>query len=580
MLDDLPPEILLLIFKHLDGLTLTKLYRLSRRLGVIVLLQLHDIYGTRTIELQPFELQDPIGDKHTLKFVQELVINDDVPVCYHDPRSGPSNHSKNALIKILVRLEKELTKDGLISFRWKAGNCVPRQILGPEGFLSQYQRNIRHLSLDTTKCRKRHSNGHAMSISALRQIRDFSWKGLGNISDCISLKAFLDSNGDHLEELELDMHHALSTNLQDWQGSNGNENTFAYKVLRLEEGQKQVMTPCLKKLSLCRADLNSGMIEIVHALQLHKIRSLTLRKCTNTSGLLNTIVDVSSVMQLTSIDIEIDAANNENVDAFRRFFELPFPNLQDVFLHVDAWDDESTCIHWQSIFVPGRHLKRFVYHRRLEDRDEAERDLSTPPDTAVELNEEMLSLLSSAKLQCVGLCEDPANLMEKLTQPNVHQLEWEILNIRTAPTYLNRRLHNLKHAISTSQLGFEAINDLLDVYTNRFSVLPCSISQIQHFLSGELLEFFTFAAWAFGPTGLPKLDLLVYGEVNDVYLSSDDCIYLCRNPNTAPLCLPFRRLDIIGPVSGDDDSYDQMMRRKFQSHAAFFETMVSSEWEF
>ncbi|KAL4796743.1 hypothetical protein BDV19DRAFT_387934 [Aspergillus venezuelensis] len=239
-----------------------------------------------------------------------------------------------------------------------------------------------------------------MSISALRQIRDFSWKGLGNISDCISLRIFLESNGHHLEELELDMHHSLSTNLRDWQNSNGNENTFAFKALRLEgEGQTQVVTPSLKRLSLCRADLNSGMIEIAHALQLHKLRSLRLRECTNISGLLNTIADISIMMQLASIDIEFDATNNENVDAFRRFFELPFPNLHDVFLHVDAWDDKSTCVHWQSIFIPCRHLKRFVYHRRLENHDKAERDFSTPPDTAVELDEEMLSLLSGAKLQ-------------------------------------------------------------------------------------------------------------------------------------------------------------------------------------
>ncbi|KAL4960418.1 uncharacterized protein BDV14DRAFT_204728 [Aspergillus stella-maris] len=418
-----------------------------------------------------------------------------------------------------------------------------------------------------------------MSISALRQIRDFSWKGLGNISDCISLRVFLESNGHHLEKLELDMHHSLSTNLRDWQSPNGNENTFAFKVLRLEEGQTQVMTPLLKKLSLCRADLNSGMIEIAHALQLHKLRSLRLRKCINISGLLSTIADISIMMQLASIDIEIDATNNENADAFRRFFELPFPNFHDVFLHVDAWDDKSTCVHWQSIFIPGRHLKRFVYHRCLEDRDKAERDFSTPPDTAVELDEEMLSLLSGAKLQCVGLCEDPANIMEKLSQPNVPQLEWEILNIRTAPTYLNQRLHNLQHAIPL-QLGFEAINDLIDVYMNRFPVLPCSISQIQHFPPGELLEFFTFAAWAFGPTGLPKLDLLVYGKVTDVHVPSDNCIYLCRNPEIAPLYLPFQRLEIAEPVDGDDDSYDQEMRRKFQSHAEFFETMVSSDREF
>ncbi|KAL4960419.1 uncharacterized protein BDV14DRAFT_146077 [Aspergillus stella-maris] len=120
MLDDLPPEILLLIFKHLDGLTLTNLYKVSLRLGAIALPQLHEIYGARKIELQPFILQDPLGDKHTLKFVQELVFKDDVPVCYHDPRGGSSNHFKSALIKILVRLEKELTKDGLISFRYTA----------------------------------------------------------------------------------------------------------------------------------------------------------------------------------------------------------------------------------------------------------------------------------------------------------------------------------------------------------------------------------------------------------------------------------------------------------------------------
>ncbi|KAL4946636.1 hypothetical protein BDV06DRAFT_181999 [Aspergillus oleicola] len=579
MLDHLPVEVLLLVFEHLDGITLMELFQLSPRLNAIILPLLHELYHTRTVVLRPGISQAALGDQYTLKFVKRLVFKaDDPAVCYRDFRTEEAtiNHE---LSRALAPLEGCLTKNGLVSFRWEVGTCIPDQLLGPKGYLLQHQGSIESLRLDFSKCCKRQTHDQVLDISPFCNIRSFSWRGRGRFDDCVSLMDFLSCNADHLEELELDAPYSLGKNLQKWQDLNGNSNVLGFKVPRLQEGQTETIFPSLKKLSLCRIGFKSAVTEMAYTFQLHQLRSLKLRKYDNISEMLSTIADVSGTIQLVNMDIEVDASNNENIDAFRRFFELSFPSLEDVFLHVDAWDDESTRVHWRSIFAPGRHLKRFVYHRRHETRGESGfKGFSTLPDTAVELDEEMLSLLSGAKLQCVGLCEDPATLMEKLSKPDVPRLEWEILNIRTAPTYLNQRLHNLRHAILTPRLDFEDLNDLLAVFSTRFPSLSFDFaSQTRYFMPFELLDFFTFAAWAFGPTGLLKLDLLVYGEVDDVHVPSSNCLYLCRNPATAPLCLPFRQL---GTVSGDGDIHDQKMRRKFQAHAELFETMPSSEWEF
>ncbi|KAL4928850.1 uncharacterized protein BDV17DRAFT_291177 [Aspergillus undulatus] len=609
MLDSLPAEILLQICKYvrnwngsshpaqtpyspgtqLDSNTLTKVNKLSRRLHAIIEIHLHEIYRKRTIALNTDWDADPVlPDKHNLRFAKELVFAADpgdcyVKNCFYDSKRPAASlrNPEDGLSWAVIPLYRGLVRDGVVSFRWELGSCVPHHLLGPGGYMCENQRNIECLALDTSKCANNHGDG--LSIWMFHRVRSFSWKGVCKIKDCVSLMDFFSCNAHQLEKLELGVHHSLSTNLRGWEDPQGNQNAFAVKILQLQKGHAQTSLSRLRELSLCGVDFKYAVPEMAYAFQLHQLRHLTLRQCATISELLGTIADITTTVQLNSLDMEIDAANNEDTDAFERFFHLSLPNLEDVYIHVDALDELSLShrIHWRSVFSLRTRLRRFVYHRRLAAHW-PEVDTSTPPDTAVKLDEEMLALLSGANLQCLAISEDPSTLMAKLSQDDndIPPFEWEILHIRTAPTHLTHYLHNLQNNIPTRSLDFESLNNLLSIFSYRFPGLSFNFSaHTKNFAPVQLLEFFTFAAWAFGAKGLPKLELLVYGEVESVH-KAGKYITLCRNQTTSPLCLPFRPLDAVGYPNIRASRDDVAMRRKFQSHAAFFETMPSSQWEF
>ncbi|KAL4913223.1 hypothetical protein BDW62DRAFT_214398 [Aspergillus aurantiobrunneus] len=550
MLSLLPVEILL----QLDDHVLLNIYQLSHRLHAIIVPRLREIYRSRTVLLNAdWNIQPCLTERHTLKFVKELVfvagfekIYDQH--CFHDVDRGSGHDEQrgDALGRILMPLFRGLTRNSLVSFR-----------------------NIECLSLNTATCREQHDPHQKLSISRFHRIRTLSWRGICMINHCIALTEFFQINAHRLEELELSFNSWIYTNLRRWADLHKDwtvaRNAFASKVLALKEGETRTVFPRLTKLSLCN---------------LHRLRALKLRECQAVSDLLYTVAEVASTVHLVRLDIEIDATNNQDTESFRRFFDLSFPDLEDVFIHVDAWDDESTRAHWRSILAPGRgrQIKRFVYHRRHEAQYDPESILPrTPAGTAVALGDEMLTLLRGTNLQCVGISDDPSSLMKKLSQ--AAPLEWEILNIRSSPTHPNQHIQNLERGQPRPTLDFETMNDLLALFSTRFPGLYVDIAALTRIFSlAQLIELFAFASWAFGPNGLPKLDLLVYGEVESVHTPASGCICLCRD--TAPsrsfvACVPFRLLEITGSGAAGGE---MALRRKIQDNAEFLETRPSCLW--
>jgi hypothetical protein len=118
------------------------------------------------------------------------------------------------------------------------------------------------------------------------------------------------------------------------------------------------------------------------------------------------------------------------------------------------------------------------------------------------------------------------------------------------------------------------INDMIASFRALFPGLSFNISRLHPFSPRELGSLFGFACWAFGPTGLPKLDLLVYGEVKDLSGPSFDYICLCRDTTALVGCVPFRVLEMGKSADGDVE-----LRGKIKANAEFLETMPSSPWD-
>ncbi|KAF4152094.1 hypothetical protein CNMCM6936_002277 [Aspergillus lentulus] len=560
MLAQLPVEILLQITAYLDNETLTNLYELSRRLYCVIAPQLREIYRVKTVDLgsvknvQEINIRPHLTGRRMLKFVEELIF---VGHC-GDHREW--NHCflhagkcADDLGRALMPLFRGLKRHSLMTFRWYIEACVPHQILGSKGYLRRHQRNIKHLMLKTGWCIEDTDLSRKLSISRFHNVRNLCWTGISTINHHIALTHFFAANACRLEELTLDVYsHPRFTAKwrdlhNDWMKA---RNIFAFKVLQLQKNNTQSLFPRLRKLSLCGVGFQYAHTEMAYAFQLHKLHTLKL----NSSHILETVAEIADnqTIPLTALIIRVDEQWSR---LQQRFFALSMPNLKDVFLRINAPDQTSLTPHLRSIFTPGREIRRFVYHRHLYVASDTASvwDPTVGPmvwDTGV------VTLLSKANLQCVGLCDHLPSLRFHLAQNP--PMTWEILHIRCLPT-----IHEEYHPHNPTF-------DLTYDFDGPFNKPPTSVVDLtsyrSEFTTGEITEFLAFANWAFGPNGLPKLELLVFGQVNTTHWvqALERYIFLTRNTDVATrMKYPYRQVEVgdEGIQTKFEDNLDFLMTR-------------------
>ncbi|KAL2830619.1 hypothetical protein BDW59DRAFT_158521 [Aspergillus cavernicola] len=568
MLGQLPVEILLQITGYLDNETLTNLYQLCCRLYHVIGPRLREIYRTKTVDLgaikrdQELDIRPHLTDRRTLKFVEELIFQDYSGDLYTGIYC--SHHVKGRgkdLGLALMPLFRGLKRNSLVSFSWNLRACIPHQILGPRGYLRRHQRNIERVSLKTGWCPGDTDPSGKLSISRFHRLRSLSWTGISTINHCIALTELFAVNAHCLEELELGL-NSLPQRLAKWRDLQKDwmkaRNAFAFKILQLQQNQSQAVFPWLRKLSLYGVDFRYAFTEMAYAFQLHKLQALKFRRCYFSSDVLRTIAEIADndTIQLASLDIKLNPYSNRDLDSFQRFFALSMPNLEDVFIHVEAYDQTSLKTHLRSIFALGRNLKRFVYHSHLD----VEGDLAgawEPTEAPMVWDDEILTLLSNANLQCFGLCDQLPSLRFHLSQHS--PMTWEILHVRSLPTM---HLEYQPHNPGTFHLDFDFDAPFTPPPNSLFDPAPYR----PNFTAAEITDLLAFASWAFGPRGLPKLDLLVLGEVDTVRClgpSGSYSICLTRNTDVSTrIQFPYRQV-----MPGDEE-----IRREFQAHEDFFKT--------
>jgi hypothetical protein len=236
------------------------------------------------------------------------------------------------------------------------------------------------------------------------------------VNHCIALAEFFQTNAHRLEELELSFGSQIYASLREWRDLQKDytvaRNAFVFKILQLDQGQTKTIFPKLKKLSLCNASFRYAFTEVAYAFQLHRLRALKLRESTAIVELLSTIATITSSVELISLDIELGSTSDLDTEAFQRFFGLSFPNLEDVFIHVDATDDRSTSLHWRSVLAHDRQINRFVYSRRHQVQgDTMSESPMTPFNTTEALDGDILALPSVVNLKCVAICDNLSTLV-------------------------------------------------------------------------------------------------------------------------------------------------------------------------
>ncbi|KAL2839262.1 hypothetical protein BJY01DRAFT_28715 [Aspergillus pseudoustus] len=564
MLSELPLEILLQITGYIESEVLLDLYQVSRRLYQIFEPQLREIYRVKIVDLGRIKndgdieinIRPHLTGRRALKFVEELTIDGRCEYGHTSSRHRPHlNKCVGDLALPLMSLLRGLKRNSLVSFRWLVDACPPPQILGPRGYLRRHQRNIQTLELQSSSnCAHNNADkSQKLSISRFHRIRSFSWRSATTTNDITSLKEFLSANADRLEELTLGVGRSPRINAE-YNGTYGDwatgRNMFPFHVLGLERGSTRCLFPCLRKLDLI-APYAYAYTELAYAFQMHKLVHVK----PHSFHMLRKMVEIAEdgMLPLTSLAIHLDEERGYLLD--EELFALSLPNLQDVFFPcVYATDQSSVQPHLREAFSGGRKLRRFVYCRRLTVRGDAG-GAWEPTVAPMAWDAEIMSLLADAELRCVGLCDHLPTLQFYLS-PNP-PTTWEILHIQHLAT-IHEEYHPHQPAFTISY----------DEPLRQFrQPLPPSIIDLTtyklRFPAVEIAEVLTFAKWAFGPAGLPNLDLFVFGpvETREWERVLGECIFLTRNEDLITRgAWPCTQVQV----------EDEEVRRRFEQDLEFF----------
>jgi hypothetical protein len=152
-------------------------------------------------------------------------------------------------------------------------------------------------------------------------------------------------------------------------------------------------------------------------------------------------------------------------------------------------------------------LKRLVLHPRTIDVDDEGEYFEDDMDGDVNWNRELADLLVRANFDVIGICNPPGFLVSvpKEKSSGTCSANFSIKQTHLAP---------IASQIKCKVLHLRRSGDMLGRDSDPFRVTP------------EEVE--SFAEWAFGPKGLPELEVFAHGDFSHQGLYADSNTLFCR----------------------------------------------------
>ncbi|KAL9071319.1 MAG: hypothetical protein Q9161_004335 [Pseudevernia consocians] len=490
MLQKLPVELLEAIINHLpskqDRRSLWAVSRIFRGLLASRVFETLTIRAKERAKLQldsrPYFSLDAAQPLDCLKLIRHLHLrapfrkNLEVYRCphYHDygfrHLSLTSLHSNVATPRILklIPLLSQLQENGLVSFSWDLGMCIPGHILGREGYLTKKQTAIESLSLITTPCPDWYLEDVVIDpvvLSNFPQLRKFSWKGLRTTGQLNSLRDLFASNYEVLEDLELDFN--------DWNRVRINgtlPNGFGLEDYSLPSFQSHILPHksnkdlepfrSLKRLALSAFDLSAFEFDepawgFTHSFNILCLQVLKLHCCIGTVEFLFTILEAGLVLKLKSLELIIQDGGVER-NGFRQSaligFLESFQGLEDLYIMIELKESapEYWASYWNAILHHSSTLKRLIYHQRkyvtwwstdLPDEDFIDAGFAPPSNPGSEdedlddWNDFIYNRpLAQMQLECFGIADDVITALVTMLDPLSAEKNFKLLHIRRTAT--------------------------------------------------------------------------------------------------------------------------------------------------
>ncbi|KAJ2983140.1 hypothetical protein NQ176_g912 [Zarea fungicola] len=399
----------------------------------------------------------------------------------------------------------QFSTNQLESFSWDLGTCIPPTILGKNGVVTLNQNSLKHLSLATdSTCDVCYNEGFKIDLSKFCQLQSLRWRGPNAASFRGPLSETIRLNCGQLQELELDFVHCsvLWNNLDDLNAKVVfNENYFMQEILGLRESP---LRPCfmqISTLSLSRVPLAA---EMAHAINFDSLTSLTLRSCSRWQQFITGVLQLGVSIRLQKLEIQHQDSHGSDVI---RDFLVAFQGLNDLAIS-ESWPSNTIEV-WNRVANHRATLKRFVYHQRMINIDNAS------PDFGREQDSPHLGFFS----------KDLKDLQQKPLENPLTHLNLEFIALACAPDYLkdlllpfktknSLKVIHIRHSSSDSDhSGSWARRPRTTAMAIEVDATPVADPETE---GGDTLNlqprFREFAEWVFGPNGLPTVQFIVYGD--------------------------------------------------------------------
>ncbi|KAJ5500669.1 hypothetical protein N7453_009720 [Penicillium expansum] len=426
-----------------------------------------------------------------------------------------------------------LKPNSLSTFEWRLGTCVPMGVLDQGGYLSRYQQRLSRLSLVTDgTCPQ---TWHRLEgLSELSSLTAFEWEGIQHQTEVALLRQCIRHNWSHLDHLSIGFVYSASARALCWESLGLQRPELGVGDIAVG---KPTAVPTLSSLALSRVTLPLNLSSENSSI-FCSLRALTLRDCPNQLRLLQLLSRSQKPLQLQHFETSLDFLLHESGDgrslsAVVRFLRS-FRGLQHLHLRLSNFPASESRIQ-DAIKHHQTTLKSLVYHERqlapIDEDSLFEDDRDVSPVWIANLS----TIVDLSQMTALALCARPSAARRCLRRMAEHS-QLRLLHLRfSGPERIHRDVQReiitflyetrkpysqdprsrggpVDEDISSDNNGYDRI---LNAYYDR-SPLECMDFQEAVLESSaaiaEAEDFVSFAEWAFGPGGLPALQVLAFGD--------------------------------------------------------------------
>ncbi|KAF2669618.1 hypothetical protein BT63DRAFT_479411 [Microthyrium microscopicum] len=589
----LPDELLLmaieLIPRRQDVLSLCAVSKDFNRLANLYILHKSNalkLYNVETLKFQPLLANEECAFEKIVSFEVTSLYHNEISFWTAETfsnRCGPISDEKLDLN--IWRTLQRFKKNHLKKFTWNnIGTPVLWEILGSDGHLANEQSTIESLELVTSNI---FYQGSIYKIehqgSQFKSLKELSWKGYRSTRDIVSLGYMLNNAAPQLRKLVLEPMGWSLDQRPDTEWTDDLMRRFHFNRLDRHTlllircpvgGGLQLQFPNLNVLSLSNMELarpGPGWCQrsrdFVSSLNIECLCTLKVRRCHGWENLLIAVIEAKQSIQLKTLEIQWDYQQTVQGQPSLRFYLLTFlekfEGLEELFLSIS--DDIVWTEDWKFTEHHKSTLRSYVFHQRMRLSDRYDKSNPLWTDEECDLVNmrggytrfnwrigKWEDKLIGHDLEFFGLCCD-VELLKMRVHPFTKSTSLKVLHLRQSG-------RDLRVLPSIGAKGAGTLTDLTPVDDPSFDPYELTPEAMREGSGDQDFDknghprpvkaFHEFANWAFGPNGIPSLQILAYGDFSFDGRYNGKNLLLCRH-----------QTDRIDAAKANRDDYRHMERK-------------------